>query len=170
MLDTTALNMSAGVNILLVLLMLSVLITDATKKKIYNIQTYPAMLGGLALGCLLGSWQGLWASFLGLVVGMALLFVFYLVGGIGAGDVKLLGAIGALKGATFVVWTLYYTALIGGAMALALIIWKGMVRQTLGNIVQFIRNPLNPPVVDAPQYLPYGVAISLGCLCGLLIV
>ena len=166
----SVINGSQGANALLVLLVLSALVTDATRQKIYNLQTYPAMICGLALGFASGGWQGLWTSFLGLCVGMALLFLFYLVGGVGAGDVKLLGAIGALKGPTFVVWTMFYTALVGGAMALALIVWQGTVRQTLGNLVKYIRNPLKPPAGENAQYLPYGVAISLGCLWGLLVI
>ncbi|MCP4714760.1 MAG: hypothetical protein GY868_06545 [Deltaproteobacteria bacterium] len=151
----------------MLILLFSSAVTDGTRKKIYNIQTYPAMLCGLVLGYLYGEWPGLLMSFAGLLVGLALLFAVYLIGGIGAGDVKLLGAIGALQGTTFVLWTMFYTALVGGAMAFAVIIWQGTARQTLKNIIGLCRHPLqqtkNTPAQDS-QYLPYGIAIAAGGL------
>lgn len=161
---------SGVINAILVVLILSSILTDLTHQKIYNLQTYPAMLSGLALGFLSGGWQGSLTSFVGLCLGMGLLLLFYLTGGVGGGDVKLLGAIGALKGASFVVWVMFYTALIGGVMALALIIWQGTLRQTLGSLWMYLRHPLKPPAGGNAQYLPYGIAISLGCLWGLAVL
>jgi prepilin peptidase CpaA len=157
-------------NAILILLFLSAIVTDLKWNRIYNVQTYPAMAFGLVLGFAAAGSHGALMSFLGLVVGASLLFVFYLLGGVGAGDVKLLGAIGALKGSSFVLWTMFYTGLVGGAMALAVIIWRGSVRQTLKNLVFFARHPLRYQGEQDPQnhqYLPYGLAISIGCFCAL---
>jgi len=101
-------------NAILILLFLSAAVTDLKWNRIYNLQTYPAMACGLVLGFAAAGVHGALLSFLGLIVGLSLLFVFYMFGGVGAGDVKLLGAIGALKGASFVLWTMFYTGLVGG--------------------------------------------------------
>jgi prepilin peptidase CpaA len=157
-------------NAILIVLFLSATVTDLKWNRIYNLQTYPAMACGLALGFAAAGADGALTSFLGLVVGLSLLSVFYLLGGVGAGDVKLLGAIGALKGSSFVLWTMFYTGLAGGTMALIIIIWQGSVRQTLKNLVFFVRHPFRfqrEQDHQNRQYLPYGFAISIGCFCAL---
>ena len=150
----------------LLFLIFSSAVTDLKNNKIYNMQTYPAMLCGLAIGFICAGLSGFVFSFIGLLVGGGLLIFFYIVGGVGAGDVKLLGAIGALKGTNFVIWTMFYTGLVGGAMALGIIIWKGTALQTFKNTMLFIRHPLRPledEGIENYQYLPYGLAISIGC-------
>lgn len=155
----------------LFLLALSVLITDAWKKKIYNFQTLPAVIIGFILGWLQNGGVGLLHSFYGFAVGLLLLLFFYWLGGVGAGDVKYLAAIGALKGVSFVLVTMFYTAFAGGIMAFAIIIWKGRVRETFSNIYQLLKHPLTPIAPnDEFLYLPYGVAISCGTLITLLMV
>ena len=116
---------------ILIVLIVSALITDFKRNCIYNWRTYPAILSALALNFLASGWNGLLWSLSGLAVGFALLIVFYLAGGFGAGDVKLLAAIGALKGVEFVMWTMAYAALVGWIMALSVMIWKGVFWSTL---------------------------------------
>ncbi|MDY6790506.1 MAG: prepilin peptidase [Thermodesulfobacteriota bacterium] len=160
-------------NVILILLVLTSFLTDITKKKIYNIQTYPSMALGLILGYAGGAGHGILMSLAGLFTGLALLFIIFLTGGMGAGDVKLLGAIGALKGTVFVLWTMFYTGLIGGMMAFALLIWKGRLLATFKNMVTLLRHPLKAHRMQKPEeriYLPYGVAISLGSVWALCMV
>jgi prepilin peptidase CpaA len=116
-----------AINCVLFLLITSAVVTDLRKQSIYNFQTYTAICLGVLLNFIADGWTGLQMSLLGFVVGFALLFLFYLVGGFGAGDVKFLSAIGALKGATFVTWTMAYSTMVGGIMAMAVMIWKGGV-------------------------------------------
>lgn len=171
--DPQALSSGVLTNIVLVILFLSSAATDVKWNKIYNFQTYPAMTVGLVIGYAAGGYQGALLSFAGLLVGMALLFIFYLLGGMGAGDVKLLGAIGALKGSTFVLWTMFYTGLVGGAMAFAVIIWQGTFIRTLKNLFFFIRHPLRAQQGQEGQnyqFLPYGLAISIGCFWALCVL
>ncbi|MBS3758437.1 MAG: prepilin peptidase [Desulfobacterales bacterium] len=166
-------------NALLLALILSASVTDIWKNKIYNCQTYPAMAAGFFLGFLFSGIHGLLFSIGGLGLGIAILLIFFLLGGLGAGDVKLLGAIGALKGPEFVVWTMFYTGLAGGAVAFAVIIWRGTFLQTFMNIGLLLRHPLmfarSPEAVrtdaddQALQYLPYGCVISAGSLLALFI-
>lgn len=159
------LNASFLIDAILIFLLASSAITDIWKQKIYNVQTYSAMACALLLHYVAGGGHEAFNSFLGLLTGFALLFIFYLVGGVGAGDVKLLAAIGALKGVYFVLGTIFYCALVGGIMAFAVIIWKRRFWVTLHNCWRFVRHPLNPQLVDneaGSQYLPYGLAISVG--------
>jgi len=166
-------SITLAINIILILLALTSFITDITKKKIYNIQTYPSIAAGLLLGYTSGGGHGILMSLAGLFTGLALLFIIFLAGGIGAGDVKLLGAIGALKGTVFVLWTMFYTGLIGGIMAFALLIWKGRLLNTLKNMFIFLRHPVKARADQQQKehmYLPYGVAISLGSVWALFTV
>jgi len=166
-------NINLAINIILILLAFTSFITDITKKKIYNVQTYPSMVLGLILSYAAGGGHGILMSFAGLFTGLALLFIIFLAGGIGAGDVKLLGAIGALKGTVFVLWTMFYTGLIGGIMAFALLIWKGKLLTTFKTLFAFLRHPVKAQGNQKTEeriYLPYGVAISLGSIWALFTV
>ena len=128
-------------NWILIILFASAAITDLQKQCIYNWQTYTAALLGLLVNYLSGAWHGLIFSFFGLVTGFALLLFFYLLGGFGAGDVKFLAAIGALKGAEFVIWTMAYSALVGGIMAFGVIIWQGVFWQTIKKCFNLVLHP-----------------------------
>ena len=166
-------NINLAINIILILLALTSFITDISKNKIYNTQTYPSMALGLILGYAAGGGHGILMSLAGLFTGLALLFIIFLAGGIGAGDVKLLGAIGALKGTGFVLWTMFYTGLIGGVMAFALLIWKGRLLSTFKNLFTLLRHPVKmkgSQKQEERMYLPYGVAISLGSMWALFTV
>ena len=165
------------INTLLIVLVVSVAVTDLKSKKIYNLQTYPAMICGLFIGLIFNGLNGIMMSAAGIFTGIAILFLFFLAGGIGAGDVKLLGAIGALKGPLFVIYTIFYTSLVGGAVALAVIIWSGTFRQTWLNVFYFLRHPISfmkyPHISQTDtdrktlQYIPYGFVISVGSLWAL---
>ena len=159
------LNSHLYINIILFILFLSSAITDMRNQKIYNVQTYTAILMGLCLNGIHFENNGFMFSLTGLMVGFVLLFPFYLCGGMGAGDVKYLAAIGALKGTCFVLETMYYSALIGGCMALSLIVWQGCFWETIKNSAAYIFHPIKTYQKDIsnPQYLPFGVAISIGC-------
>jgi len=93
-------------------------------------------LAGLVLGLAGHRWCGgvpaLLLSLEGIAVaGLALLP--YALGGLGAGDVKLLGAVGALMGPLFLLWTLLCTVLAGGLLALAWAARRGVLRETVDN-------------------------------------
>ena len=93
-------------------------------------------LGGIGAGFILGYLPGgitLGSSLGGFLIGFGFLFIFYMVGGMGGGDVKLMGAVGALFGHQLIQPTLVYTAIVGGIMAIFAVIWKP------GNL-RFIRN------------------------------
>lgn len=128
---------------------------------------------GLTVGLLVGYFPGgptLGQSIVGFLAGFGFLFVFYMFGGMGGGDVKLMGAVGALVGYPAILTVLMFTALIGGLMAIVVLIWN---RQALKQVARSL-NPFRrrkgeaaaeegaePP--PAPT-IPYGLAIVGGCL------
>jgi prepilin peptidase CpaA len=109
-------------------------VTDLWKYKVYNALTLPLLASGLLYHGWVGGLAGLLESMLGVAFGFGVLFSMYLLGGIGAGDVKLLAAIGAWLGMplTFVVFLV--GALLAGLYALVLIVTWGSVRETAANL------------------------------------
>jgi prepilin peptidase CpaA len=84
--------------------------TDTTTGKIYNKITFPAMLTGIVLNAVFGGVTGLMWALLGWAVGMAIQWVPFMLGFAKAGDVKLLAAVGALKGWAFCLFGFLYGA------------------------------------------------------------
>ena len=146
-------------------------VTDIRLRKIPNWLTIPAMLLGLILnGFFFGS-SGLILSLEGLALGFGLLFFVYLLGGMGAGDVKLLSAVGALLGPRLVFYTFIWTALTGGLMAVAVVVTKRVFKQTFHNLKMLIQgwvlgisnSETNFTIRNQSLItLPYGVAIAVG--------
>ena len=120
--------------LLLALLLILAAVCDIRTHRIPN----PLILAGLALGLAWHAWRGgapgLLLSLEGVAVaGLALLP--YALGGLGAGDVKLLGAVGALMGPSFLLWTLLGTILAGGLLALAWAARRGVLRETVDSVL-----------------------------------
>jgi prepilin peptidase CpaA len=142
--------------------------TDLRSRRIPNWLTVPGLLLGVALNVALGGWSGLKASLLGALLGLVLLLPFVLLRSLGAGDWKLAGALGAFVGRELLVALLLASIFVAGVMALALVIYKGRVRQTARNIghifVSLVTFQLPGSVVslDNPDALkvPYGVALA----------
>ena len=89
------------------------MITDMRRGMIYNWLTFPLLILGLAGNAFAGGWQGFLHALAAAGLGIAFYLGFALVGAIGMGDVKLLGAIGALGGVKFVVSVFLYTSVLG---------------------------------------------------------
>ena len=96
--------------------------TDSKRGIIPNRLTFPAMFLGLAVSAGLNGVGGLGLAAQGMAVALGLMLIPFVVGGMGAGDVKLLIALGAWLGPGPVVWTFTYGALLGGVLALLLIV------------------------------------------------
>ena len=99
--------------------------TDLWKFRVYNLLTLPALMAGLLVSTALGGWAGLGASLLGAGFGLGILVVFYALGGVGAGDVKLLTAVGAWLGPFWTVHVFIASALAAGVYAVGLILARG---------------------------------------------
>ncbi|MGC5325427.1 A24 family peptidase [Brevibacillus sp. SYSU BS000544] len=155
----------------LLLILCICFITDVANRKIYNKVVFPGIILALIIHFFSDGWAGLGFSVGGFAIGLLLLLIPYLLGGMGAGDVKLLALIGAFKGTIFVVTTAIYMALLGGLIALLIL----MVKRGIGNsirslIINFwcIRNgwilPFRTDKSALATTYPYGVAIVGGAL------
>jgi prepilin peptidase CpaA len=107
---------------------------DVATRRIPNLLTFGAAIAGLVFAILTGGLSGLALSLGGLAVGLAIFFPIFLLRGIGAGDVKLLACLGAWFGPLGALWTALYAALVGGAMAVVVILSRGYVKQAFANI------------------------------------
>lgn len=145
-------------------------ITDLRFRRIPNWLTVSSLLAGLVLNTIVGHWQGLKMSLLGAGLCLAILLPLVLVRGLGAGDWKLMGALGAILGPTVLI-VLLITALISGAMALIQIVIRQRIRDTLFNLWQILKSfaclglrGIPPITLDTPgaRSIPFGVAAALG--------
>jgi prepilin peptidase CpaA len=96
------------------------------------------VLAGIIVGCVwnlsASGWSGLGRSAAGLGLGFILYFPLYLIRARGAGDVKLLAAVGAITGPGNCLWIFLLTAILGGVIALILLVFRGRVRKTFFNV------------------------------------
>ncbi|MDD3852946.1 MAG: prepilin peptidase [Syntrophomonadaceae bacterium] len=159
-----------SINIVLVILCLIAAVYDVRWRRIPNMLVLTGIIIGLLYNSLQGGGPAFLIALLGLGLGIALLLIPFILGGMGAGDVKLLGMIGALMGPVFVVNTFLWTALWGGGMALAYLALDGrlwlLVVQVAGNYYPPILTKVSPS--NKPHHhkvlMPYGMAICLGAL------
>lgn len=138
--------------------------TDLKNRKILNIVTFPAIFFGLIYNSITLGWDGFLFSFYGLLAGFALLVIPYALGGMAAGDVKLLMAIGALNGTVFVIGSFLYIAIIGGIIALLILIKKKELVDSLKRIFfsAQLRTLNGLSKNELHHAFPYGVAIVVG--------
>jgi prepilin peptidase CpaA len=164
------------INSLLITILVICLFTDLKNRKIYNKVIFPGLVFAMVLNGLSGGWVGLLNSIEGFFIGLGILLIPYLMGGMGAGDVKLLGLVGALKGTVFVLYTSIYMALIGGLIALGILLFRKGLYQRLRSIFYYMigkRYGLKIPLVFSTGVMkttyPYGVAIAGGAFLSLFI-
>ncbi len=147
-------------------------ITDLRSRRIPNWLTIPGLLVGVATNAAVSGWSGVKTSLLGAGLGLLLLLPFVVIRSLGAGDWKLAGALGAFVGPGVLVDLLIVSVFVAGIMALALVIYKRRVLETLGNIGRLLasmvtfRKPGPEVSLENPNSLkiPYGVALAFTTL------
>jgi prepilin peptidase CpaA len=168
---------------LLTLFVIAVSIFDIRERRIPNFLVFPAALIGLIINSLWRGWDGLAFGLKGLGIAFLLLFIPYLVGGMKAGDVKFLMAIGAFMGATDVVRALLATVLCYPLLAAVAVIKEGKLRVTWLRFRRVFWNFLGFFVPSLKLYAihldgqddksvtsvktPFGVSIAIGTLLAL---
>lgn len=155
----------------LILMVVIAAVTDIGSRRIPNVLVVSGLAIALILQVLLpvtGSWQT-WLY--GALAGLFLFLPFYMLRGMGAGDVKLMAAVGSFAGPTLALKIALATFIIGGIWSLIVIISKGKVRETWRNVRTMLLPVLMraggvPSELPGPSVgrLPYGVAIALGTL------
>ena len=148
---------------------------DLLTRRIPNWLTFPAVAVALAWNGYRGGWRGLLLAVGGLALGLLVFLPFFALGGMGAGDVKLMAAIGAISGPQALLAIFIFTGLLGGIAGLALAAARRRLRGTLANTVRLLaqlsRLRWDEARAAAPQAslrLPYGVVIAGGCVLFLL--
>lgn len=161
---------SSLTTVILLLVVLVSAITDILKHKVYNVVTYPAIAVGFSLGFLVNGKTGFINSLIGFLFGFGILLIVHILGGMGGGDVKLMGAIGALYGYPFIINALFFSVMVGGIISLSIIIWQGRLFMSLRNVFVAIFTSVVPGVKNKPLdpsnsiAIPYGFAICFGTL------
>jgi len=149
---------------------------DVRYRRIPNAFVLAALAGGLALNGIFGGMAGVAASLGGCGLAFILMFILHIFGAMGAGDVKLFAAIGAVTGAQLVVPTFLVVVLTGGLLALVSIIRAGTVVTTLHRVLQILvgllpgwQMPKFAVPADRTHTIPYGVAITMGSIISIAI-
>ena len=159
---------------ILVSCMLIAIVKDLRTRKIPNLLTYPMMLFGLIYHSFNTGMSGLVFSAMGLIVGIAIFLAPYLMGGMGAGDAKLMGGVGAVLGATGVVVAAVISILSGLIYAIVLLIihreyGKSFLTRSWITLKTFIftRQWIIVPAGEEEKQpiLCYAVPIAIGTLC-----
>ncbi|MDF2857112.1 MAG: prepilin peptidase [Neobacillus sp.] len=157
---------------LLIFLLIICVITDLRERKIYNAVLFPFLLVALILQLFTEGLSGVTGALLGMTVGLGILLIPYLLGGMGAGDVKLLAVIGGIKGIEFVLFTSLYMALAGGIFALLILLFRKGLKARFTKVLYFLHglrsgmrltHILHDNEALKTTY-PYGVAIAVGAL------
>jgi prepilin peptidase CpaA len=153
---------------LAVVCVLASAVTEWRQRRIYNVVTYPAAAVGLLLALAGRGLPGLQEHALAMAFGAGIPFLFFLGGLIGGGDVKLLGAAGALGGWPFVVYAMAYSFGLGALMALGVLIARagpfgGLRRAARLLAAAFLPVPATEADREAGRIpLPFGIAIAAG--------
>jgi prepilin peptidase CpaA len=108
--------------IFLALIILISVYTDILYYKVLNKIVYPGILLGILISTLFYGWRGMGFSLVGIFLTIGILFFFYALGFLGAGDVKLFAVVGAFLGFQETFWILLYSFLAGGGIGLILLL------------------------------------------------
>lgn len=148
---------------------------DGKQLRVPNWLTFPMVLSGLVYGACVGGWSGLGDGFLGMLVGLGCLLPLYAVGGMGAGDVKLLAGVGAWLGASITFYAFCVSTVVGAFMAVLMVIYRRGVTKHYAQLLMIlmewltIRNPKELSKIAAERkpsmlLLPYGIPICVGSI------
>jgi prepilin peptidase CpaA len=113
-------------------------VCDVRTRRIPNALTFGAAFVALVFHAVTGGTSGLMTSAGGWVLGILLFFPFFALRGLGAGDVKLLGAIGAWLGPASVLYVGLYASLAGGVLGIAVALRTGYLRKALRNLKMLV--------------------------------
>src|SRR5580692_12667524 len=120
--------------IALLLLVVIAAVYDIRFRRIPNWLVLTGLLAGVVLNTLLLEWSGVRASLLGIILAFLVYFPLYLLRGMGAGDVKLMAAIGALVGPSNWFGIFVLSGILGGVFAVLFLLSRGKLLNSLWNI------------------------------------
>ena len=149
----------------------SVIYHDVRYRRIPNVLVLIALIAGLSINSLFGGLGGLANSALGFALAFIPMLLLHIFGAMGAGDVKLMGAVGSILGVGLMPVTLILVVMVGGILAVYTTLRAGTVLSTLHGVLRIFVGIL--PGWEMPRFamapdrrhtIPYGVAIMVGSL------
>lgn len=158
--------------VLLLALLIPAVVTDIRQHRIPNWLSLSGWLCGLAVGFYTGGWGGFLDAGAGLLLLLSLTLPFFLFGWMGAGDIKLIAAVGAIVGGGHALNVLLGIVLSGLVMSLAVLAWKGELADAfrrygviLGlSVISKRPTYIAPPIKQQRLILPYAIPIAAGTL------
>ena len=167
-------------------LLLLLLVASWQDYRGYSIQNALVLTGallGISLNTFLPAGVGILDSLAGCAIGLLLLLPFYMWRMMGAGDVKLMAAVGTFVGSSDILGVFLSTLIAGGVLALIVALHKGMLRRLLNNLTRifmhmlridksrFLQDSTSVPeaTADSIGKLPYAIAITMGTLTFLIL-
>ena len=155
----------------LIVIVVAAAVIDFRTRRIPNWLTFPSLALALVLQFALHGGAGLVQGLLGVLVGAGLFLVPFALGGMGAGDVKLMGVAGAFLGPAGALWAVLFTGVAGGVLVIFWGLLQGRLQQVFARTGALVRH-LDPRHGTASQLpnlergkgwtIPYGVAIACG--------
>ena len=148
---------------------------DYSQRRVPNWLNLALILTGFAVQGMFFGLSGLSMGFWGMLTGFSLLIVPWLMRGMGAGDVKLMAAIGVWLGAGLTFYSFCLGVMIGGVMAVAMILSSGRLKAACNNMGVIMAKCSSPKTMfsdygsvksfgKSTQLLPYGVPLTMGTL------
>ena len=146
---------------------------DLRNRRIPNYLTFGSAALALVYALATAGWSGLGVGIGGWILGVALFSPFFLLRGMGGGDVKLLAAIGAWVGPASLLSLTFYTAISGGLMAVIVVLWRRKLTATFNNLWLLLCHfrvtgfkPMTAVSLDNHNTvrLPYGLPIAAGTI------
>lgn len=148
---------------------------DGKQLRVPNWITYPMVLSGLAYCTWVGGLSGFGMGLVGMAVGLLCLLPLYAVGGMGAGDVKLMAGVGAWLGWKVTIYAFGVSTVVGAAMAVIMVLRKKDVMKHAVNVMvilnewKTVKDPWKLSKIAADRkptmmLLPYGIPICIGSI------
>jgi prepilin peptidase CpaA len=142
--------------------------SDLRTRRIPNVLTFSTLGVGILLNTVFDGLGGTRDAAIGLVLGFGMLFPLYMLKWMGAGDVKLMAAIGALKGPEFVFYACLWAAVFGAAIALIGLLRARRLSIALTYMYYSGLRPQGGSFLNSGFRMPYAPAIAMGCMLTLL--
>ncbi|HJP90497.1 MAG TPA: A24 family peptidase [Pyrinomonadaceae bacterium] len=162
--------------ILLAPLAIFVIYYDVKYRRIPNVLVLATLLAGIAVNTAWGGFHGTLSSVEGFGLAFFPMLLMHIFGALGAGDVKLFGAVGSVIGVGLVPLTFVIVVMLGALLAVYTMLRAGTVLTTLHGVVRIFVGLL--PGWEMPRFtmapdrrhtIPYGVAIVLGSLISVVV-
>ncbi len=150
-------------------------VIDGFELKVPNWLTFPLIISGWIYSCVAMGWSGLGWSLFGTMVGLVLLLPAYAIGGMGAGDVKLLAGVGAWMHGLHTFYAFCISTVVGAILAVGMVLFRKAWSKHAGqfwmivNEILTIKNPSELSAIAADRkssmlLLPYGIPIAIGTI------